>query len=53
MLPTKYWFIWQNGKKEENCFSEEINQLETRIACGGHVFKRIGTNCTIFIDNLP
>jgi hypothetical protein len=33
MLPTK--FIWPSGFRGED-FSE-INQLETRIACGGHV----------------
>ena len=35
MLPTKFWFIWQSGFRGEDCL--EINQSETRIACGGHV----------------
>jgi hypothetical protein len=32
MLPTKFRFIWQSGYRGED-FSE-INQSETRIACG-------------------
>jgi hypothetical protein len=35
MLPTKFRFIWQSGFREEDVL--EINQPETRIACGGHV----------------
>jgi hypothetical protein len=35
MLPTKFQFIWQSGFRGED--SLEINQSETRIACGGHV----------------
>jgi hypothetical protein len=35
MLPTKFRFIWQSGFKGEDFV--EINQSETRIACGGHV----------------
>jgi hypothetical protein len=31
----------------------EIDQSETRMACGGHVYWRIGTNWAIFIDDLP
>jgi hypothetical protein len=31
----------------------EIDQSETRIACGGHVCKWIGTKCAVFIENLP
>jgi hypothetical protein len=34
MLPTKFRFIWQSGFREDIL---EINQSETRIACGGHV----------------
>jgi hypothetical protein len=41
MLPTKFRFIWPNGYRGED--SLEINQSATRIACGGHVCKRIGT----------
>ena len=36
MLPTKFRFIWASGFRGED-FSLEINQLETRIAFGGHV----------------
>jgi hypothetical protein len=35
MLPTKYRFIWPSGYRGEDFL--EINQSETRIACGGHV----------------
>jgi hypothetical protein len=31
----------------------EIDQSETRMACGGHVYLRMGSKCTIFIDDLP
>jgi hypothetical protein len=30
-----------------------IDQSETRIACGGHVFQWIGTKCAIIIEDLP
>jgi hypothetical protein len=36
MLPTKIRFIWQSGFREEDFL--EINQSETIIACGGHVW---------------
>jgi hypothetical protein len=35
MLPTKFWFIWPSGFRGEDFL--EINQSETRIACGDHV----------------
>jgi hypothetical protein len=35
MLPTKFQFIWQSSFREEDFL--EINQSETRIACGGLV----------------
>jgi hypothetical protein len=41
MLPTKFWIIWQSGFRGEDFL--EINQSETRIACGGHVCTWIGT----------
>ena len=31
----------------------EIDQSETRIACGGHFCKRIGPCSAIFIEDLP
>jgi hypothetical protein len=34
MLPTKFRFIRPSGYREDFL---EINQSETRIACGGHV----------------
>jgi hypothetical protein len=35
MLLTKFRFIWQSGFRGDNFL--EINQSQTRIACGGHV----------------
>jgi hypothetical protein len=35
VLPTNIQFIWQSGFRGEDFL--EINQSETRIACGGHV----------------
>jgi len=35
MLHTKFQFIWPNGFRGEDFL--EIDQSETRIACGGHV----------------
>jgi hypothetical protein len=32
MLPTKFRFIWPSGFREDDFL--EINQSETRIACG-------------------
>jgi len=34
MLPTKFWFIWPSGFRED---LKKIGQSETGIACGGHV----------------
>jgi hypothetical protein len=34
MLPNKFQFIWESGFGEDFL---EINQSETRMACGGHV----------------
>jgi hypothetical protein len=36
MLPTKFQFIWESGFRGE--YFLEINQSETRMACGGHVY---------------
>ena len=36
MLPTKFRFIWPSGFRGDNFL--EINQSETRISCGGHVY---------------
>jgi hypothetical protein len=35
MLPTKFWFIWLFGLREEEFL--EIDHPDTRIAYGGHV----------------
>jgi hypothetical protein len=35
-VPTKFWFIWLSSFKGEDFL--EIDQSETRIACGGHAF---------------
>jgi len=52
MLPTKFRFIGQNGFRGEVFL--EINQSETRIACGGHVSQWNGTKCAFFLeDDLP
>ena len=36
MLPTKFRFIWLSGFRGEDIL--EINQSETRMAYGGHIF---------------
>ena len=36
MLPTKFRSIWPSDFRGEICL--EIDQSETRIACGGHVY---------------
>jgi hypothetical protein len=36
MLLTKFRFIWPGDYRGDDIL--EINQSETRIACGGHVF---------------
>ena len=41
MLPTKFRFIWQSGFRGKDFL--EIDQSETRIACGDHVCYRITT----------
>jgi hypothetical protein len=41
MLHTKFRFIWPSGFREEDFL--EIDQSETRTACGGHVCWWIGT----------
>jgi len=41
MLLTKLGFIWASGFRVEDIL--EIDQSETRIACGGHVYQQIGT----------
>ena len=50
MLPTMFRFIWQSGFREDFL---EINQAETRIACGAMFNKQIRIKWAIFIDDLP
>ena len=38
---------------QRRIFHLEINQSETRIACGSHVCQQFGTKCAIFIEDLP
>jgi hypothetical protein len=35
MIPTKFQFIWESGFRGK--YFLEVDQSETRIACGGHV----------------
>ena len=51
MLSTKFQFIWESGFSGEDFL--EINQSETRIACGGHFCKQIRTRLAIYIEELP
>ena len=52
MLPDEFRFIWTSGlyRGED---SLEINQSETRIACGGHVCLRMVTKLANSIEALP
>ena len=50
MLSTKFRFIWPSGFRGKDLL--EIDQSETRMACGGHVCNRSGTKWAIFIDDL-
>jgi hypothetical protein len=36
MLPTKFRFTWQSGFRRKDF--KKINQSNTRIVCGGHVY---------------
>jgi len=40
MLGTKFYFIWPNGFRGEDVL--EIDQSETIIPYGGHVFNELG-----------
>jgi hypothetical protein len=40
-----YILIWESGFRGEDFL--EINQSETRIACGGHVYTWIGTKLAL------
>jgi hypothetical protein len=45
MLLIKFRFIWESCFRGEDFL--EINQSETRIACGGHVYTWIGTKLAL------
>ena len=49
MLPTKFLFIWSSGFRGEDFL--EIDQSETRIACGSHVCEQIETKLAICIED--
>jgi len=51
MLPTKLLFIWLLGFRGEDFL--EIDQSETRIAYGSHVFEQIVPKLAIFTKDLP
>jgi hypothetical protein len=48
-----YQVLVQLAKQLQGRRFLEIDQSETRIVCGGHVCKRIGTKSTISIEDLP
>ena len=50
MLPTKFRFIWPSRFREDFL---DIDQSETRIACGGHICQQIETKLAISIEDLP
>jgi hypothetical protein len=52
-LPSFDSFGKAVSEKKIFFFFLEINQSRTRIACGGHVYNRIGTKLAIFIEDLP
>jgi hypothetical protein len=41
------------AKRFQRNFFLEIDKSETRIACGGHVCKWIGTKLELFIEDRP
>jgi hypothetical protein len=49
--------LYRGPSKDEAVSEEkiflEINQSETRIACGGHVCIWIGTKLALFIEDRP
>jgi hypothetical protein len=59
MIITQYYCVFYSllcyslAKQLQRKSFLEINQSETRIACGGHVCKRIGTKLAVFIEDLP
>ena len=52
-INASYQVSVQLAKKFQGRRFLEIDPSETRIACGGHVCKWIGTKWSIFIEDLP
>ena len=52
-IDASYQVSVQLAKKSQGRRFLEIDQSETRIACGGHVCQWIGTKWSIFIEDLP
>ena len=50
---ASHQFLVYLGKQFQRRRFLEIDQSKTRIACGGHVCKRIGTKWAIWIDGIP
>ena len=50
MLPTKFRINWLTSFKEEDL--QKSTNLKKRMACGGHVYYRIGTKSAIFIEDI-
>jgi hypothetical protein len=49
MLPIKFQSIWLSSFRKDFF---EINQVKTRIACGGHVCEQMGDEIAIFLEDL-
>ena len=52
-IDVSYQVLIQLAKQFQGRRFLEIDQSETRIACGSHVCWRIGTKWAIFIEDLP
>ena len=52
-IDASYQISYYLAKRFQRRRFLEINQSETRIACGGHVCKWIGTNWAFFIEDRP
>jgi uncharacterized protein YbaR (Trm112 family) len=50
---ASHQFLVYLGKQFQRRRFLEIDQSKTRIACGGHVCKRIETKWAILIDGIP
>jgi hypothetical protein len=52
-IDTSYQVLDHLAKRFHRKIFLEIDQSETRIACGGHVCKWIGTKLALFIEDHP